>query len=317
MTENDLLLRLEPLKAKLLAARAERVPPGKDDKVIASWNGMTISAFARGYQVLGDERFLKAAERAGDFVLDSMIADGEILHTYRGGRAKIPGYLDDYAHTANAMVDLYESTFDIRWIEASDGLVAEMIDLFWDDDAGGFHFTSSRHEHLLTRTKPYIDGSVPSGNSAAALALLRLGRLTGSIDYRARAERVLKSAMPVLKAHPTALTHMLRTMDYHLTPTIEIAIAGKRNEADTEKMLATVRGGFLPSKVVAFIDPEATGSERVVEHIPLLAGRSMLYNTATAYVCENQTCDRPLNDPDELARKLDFDNKLNHGGSDE
>ncbi len=317
MTEEDLLLGLAPLKKKLREARAGRVPPGKDDKVIASWNGMMISALARGYQVLGEERFRMAAERAGEFILGSMMEDGEMLHTYRGGHAKIPGYLNDYAHIANAMIDLYETTFDITWIEACNGLVTKMNDLFWDDDQGGFYFTSSRHEHLLTRTKPYIDGSIPSGNSTAALVLLRLGRLTGNNDYLTRAEQVFGSAMPMLKTQPTALTHMLSAMDSYLSPVTEVAIAGKTGEPDTRQMLATVRSGFLPNKVVAFIDPDDTGAERAREHIPLLAGRSILYNTATAYVCENQTCDRPLNDPDELARKLNLDNRVDRGGSDE
>ncbi|MFH1312497.1 MAG: thioredoxin domain-containing protein [Candidatus Eisenbacteria bacterium] len=317
MTEEDLLVRFAPLRKRLLQARAGRVPPAMDDKVIASWNGMMISALARGYQVLGEKRFRTAAEGAGDFILASMMENGEIFHTYRAGHARIPGYLDDYAHIANAMVDLYETTFDVRWIEASNGLVAKMIDLFRDDDQGGFYFTSSRHQHLLTRTKPYLDGSVPSGNSTAALVLLRLGRLTGNNAYLTRAEQVLRAAMPMLKAHPTALTHMLGAMDSYLSPVKEIAIAGRIDEPETRQMLATVRSGFLPNKVVAFIDPDDAGAQQAREHIPLLAGRSVLYNTATAYVCENQACDRPLNDPDELARKLNLDTRVDQGGSDE
>ena len=246
-----------------------------------------------------------------------MMEDGEMLHTYRGGHAKIPGYLNDYAHIANAMIDLYETTFDIKWIETSNMLVMKMNDLFWDDDQGGFYFTPSRHEHLLTRTKPYMDGSVPSGNSTAAIVLLRLGRLTGNNDYLARAEQTLRAAMPMLKTHPTALTHMLGAMDAYLSPVKEIAIAGRIDEPETRQMLATVRSAFLPNKVVAFIDPDDTRAERAREHIPLLVGRSILYNTATAYVCENQACDRPLNDPDELARKLNLDTRVDQGGSDE
>jgi uncharacterized protein YyaL (SSP411 family) len=314
MTEEELHLRLAPLRAKVLRARVKRVPPGKDDKIIAAWNGMMISALARGYQVLGDDRFRRAAERAGDFVLTSMVKAGEVMRTYRRGPAGIPGYLNDYAHVAVAMLDLYEASFDLRWLEAADSLVKRMTDLFWDDSDGGFYFASSKHGHLLTRAKPYMDGSVPAGNSTAALLLLRLGRLIGNNAYLARAEQVLKGAMPIARAHPTALAHMLIAMDFYLSPVKEIAIVGRAGDVGTEEMLATVRRGFLPNKVVAFVDPDDPGAHGAGERIPLLAGRSMMYNNATAYVCEDRACDRPLNDPDELAKSLYSDNGAEQGG---
>ena len=190
--------RLEPLRRKLLARREKRVRPGKDDKVLAAWNGMMISALARGYQVTGDDRYLKAATRAADFVLSRMVRDGVLMRTYRGlggpdgrGTAKLPGYLDDYAEVAGGLIDLYEAGFDRRWLQAADELADKMLADFWDQENGGFFYTSAAHKNLLVRTKPFYDGAVPSGNATATLVLLRLSRLLDNRDYWSKAEKVL------------------------------------------------------------------------------------------------------------------------------
>ncbi|NQT92017.1 MAG: thioredoxin domain-containing protein, partial [Lentisphaerae bacterium] len=182
----------------LLQARALRVAPAKDDKVLASWNGLMISSFARGYEVLGERRFLDAATKAGRFLRLTLVEGDELRHAYRGGRAGGPAFLDDYAAVANAFVDLYEATFDLEWLYAAEKLAATMVTLFGDEE-GGFFMTSERHDTLVARRKPLVDGSVPSGNSLAAIVLVRLSSLTGRDDLRSSAESILRAAMPMME----------------------------------------------------------------------------------------------------------------------
>ncbi|MFH1268275.1 MAG: thioredoxin domain-containing protein, partial [Planctomycetota bacterium] len=226
ISEAELEGRLAPLRRKLLAVRDKRVRPAKDDKVLAAWNGMMISAFARGYQVLGDQRYRSAAEGAADFVLAQMVREGVLLRTYRaapdssdGGTSKLPAYLDDYAEMAGALVDLYEATFELRWLEAADELAGRMVADFWDQEEGGFFYTSAAHKDLLVRTKPFFDGAVPSGNSVATLVLVRLGKLLDNQDYLAKAERVLVSMRDAMVAQPRAHLDLLSAADFYLRPT--------------------------------------------------------------------------------------------------
>jgi hypothetical protein len=299
------------LRRKLREAREARVRPGKDDKVIAAWNGTTISALARSYQVLGEERFLKAAERAANFVLTEMVRDGALLRTYRGkgdggdeGVSKLPAYLDDYAEMAGALIDLYEATFDLQWLEAADQLAGRMVTDFWDEENGGFFYTSASHENLLARTKPLYDGAVPSGNSTATLVLLRLSELLGDAGYGQKAEEVLASARDLMLAQPTGYVNLLCAADFFLYPTREIAIAGKRRGGDTQRLLEVIHGRFIPNKVLALVEPGAPGSAAVEDRIPLLRHKGMISGKATIYVCRNHNCKLPMTDEAALVKVL-------------
>jgi uncharacterized protein YyaL (SSP411 family) len=229
--------KLDGLKKKLIAVRVKRVHPGQDYKVLTSWNGLMISSFAKGYQVLGDERYLVAAENAAKFISKDMIQDGALLHVYSKGKGKLPGYLDDYANVANAFIDLYETTFDIRWLDESERLTEKMIELFKDSDGPGFYFTADSHKHLLRRTKPFFDGSTPAGNSMATLVLLRLARLTDNSDYYDMAETVLKTVVPRAGRQPRGIGHLLRALDFYMSSPVEIAIAAKRDGKALSGML--------------------------------------------------------------------------------
>jgi len=292
--------RLAGVRAGLLAARQERVPPAKDDKVLSSWNGLMISSLSLGCQVLGDERFLDAAERAGAFLLEHMFREGELLHSYRRGQGKISGFLEDYGFVVNALVDLYEASFNVEWLAAADRLSAGMVDLFWDDDRAGFYTTSARHKHLLTRTKSYTDGSVPSGNSVAALALLKLGRLTDNRSYLTKAEGILNAAAPLVARYPRAFTHLLCALDFQLSPPMEIVVAGERDAADTRQLLATVRSRFLPNKVLALRDSAGEGSATLKFSLPLLEGRTMVGGAAVV----GCACRKPMTNAANLASLL-------------
>ena len=304
--------RLARLRHELRKARAGRVRPGRDDKVLAAWNGMMVSAFARGYQVLSEERFLKAAETAADFVLANMVRDGLLLRTYHGldneqeaGVSKLPAYLDDYAEMANGLLDLYEATFDLRWLEAADDLSRRMVAEFWDEKNAGFFYTSAAHKNLLVRTKPFYDGAVPSGNSTATLVLLRLSKLLDNAGYYQKAEAALTATRDMMSAQPRAYLNLLCAADFYLHPTREIAIVGRRDAADTQRFLELIHGRFIPNKIIALAAPDGPGAGATGKQIPLLSGKTMLSGKATVYVCENYACKQPVTDAAALKRILD------------
>ncbi|MBN2563594.1 MAG: thioredoxin domain-containing protein [Phycisphaerae bacterium] len=343
LSPEELEDRMTPLRRKLREAREARVRPGKDDKVIAAWNGMMISALSRGYQVLGEERFLKAAEKAANFALTEMVRDGTLLRTYRGkgdggdegvrspkatcgtgvspvatpagrrchsmtllgGLSRLPAYLDDYAEMAGALTDLYEATFDLRWLEAADRLAGRMVADFWDEENGGFFYTSASHKNLLARTKPYYDGAVPSGNSTATLVLLRLSEFLDNAEYRKKAEAVLASAASLIRAQPRGYLNLLWAADFAAHPVRQIAIAGRPGERDTQHLLDVIHGRYIPNKIVALVEPGAPGSAGVEERIPLLRHKAMIDNKTTVYVCRNHHCEMPVTDEAELTKILD------------
>ena len=304
MTTDELRARLKVSADKLLDVRNKRIPPSKDDKVISSWNGMMISSFAQGYQVLGHERHLIAAEKAGQFILSKMIENDELFRTYRHGKRKIPAYLDDYANVANAFVDLYETTFDVKWLEASDILAKKMIELFWDSEDHGFYATSLRHKNLITRTKPFSDSSVPAGNAVAALLLARLSVITGNSDYVTKSEQLFTAALPRIETGSLGYLRMLLAADLMMSPTAEIVIVGHKDSADTTSMIDAVRKRHLPNKVLLLLDPSSKDGPLLKELSPLAAERRMIDNRATAYVCEDYSCKKPVTDIEELSRLL-------------
>ncbi len=320
MSRQQLENQLAPLCYKLLEARNRRVHPRKDDKIIAAWNGMMISAFARGYQVLGEGRFLKAAETAADFVLTTMVHEGGLLRTSRspgpgdmrdasdtggGGDNKVPAYLDDYAEMTNALIDLYEATFDLRWLDAADQLAGRMVADFWGEGAGGFFYTSASHKNLLVRTMPFYDGAVPSGNATAAQALLRLSGLLGDPAHRAKAEAVLMSARGSLQTQPRGYLNMLCVVDAFINPPVEIAIAGRPGSAETRRFLELIHRRFIPNKVMALVEPGTPGSAAVESRIPLLRNKTMISGKAAVYVCRNYICKLPVTDGAALQKVLD------------
>jgi uncharacterized protein YyaL (SSP411 family) len=219
LTESQWYERLTPLRKRLLEVRNRRIPPGKDMKILAAWNGMTISALARGFQSLGEQRYLEAARRAANFVLGEMVHEGKLLRTHRNcgdGAPLLPGYLDDYAELSGALVDLYEANFEYRWLATADRFVREMLADFWDESNGAFYYTSAAHEHVLVRTKPSSDGPTPSGNATAAMVLLRLSKLLGNRDYFAKAERLLMEMSHGLRSQPRAHLNLLGALDFYL-----------------------------------------------------------------------------------------------------
>jgi hypothetical protein len=303
LSVEELEAKLAPMREKLLAVRNERIRPGLDDKVLTAWNGLMISALAHGYQVLGDTQYRDAAIKAADFILANMVVDDTLMRSYRKGQAKHPGYLDDHAFLAVALIDLYEATFDPRWLREADAITQKMIARFWDEEGKGFFFTGAKHTNLLTRTKPTQDGAEPSGNSLASLALLRLAKLLDNADYYDKAEQTLRMVQPMMEKAPQGFLKALVVSHFYVNGPKEVAIAGAQDGADTRSLLDAVHGGFIPNKVLALIDNEADNGD-LEKFVPLLAYKRPIDGKAAAYVCKNYACRRPVTTTDELLALL-------------
>ncbi len=272
--------------------RAERVWPGLDDKRLTSWNALMISALAEAGAVLERDDYLDAARAAADFVLGELRdGEGRLLRTWKDGRAKLNAYLEDHAFLLEALLTLYESSFEPRWFAEARALADTMIERFADDENGGFFETSSDHEQLLARRKDLEDHPIPAGNSSAAYGLLRLGALTGEHSYEERALGVLRLLHELAGRHPQAFGHLLQALDFALSPVREVALAGE----GTEPLERVVRSRFRPHLVLAGGEPDG---------VPLLDGREPVEGRAAAYVCERFACKQPVTEPDELEALL-------------
>ena len=290
---NELVQELGEARPKLLAVRDQRIRPGKDDKVLVSWNGLMIDSMARAAGILNDNRYLDAATRAADFIQRSMRRDdGRLLHSWRHGVARLDAYLDDYTCLANGLVTLYEAGFEERWIDEAVRLADTVLEHFRDDDEGGFFFTADDHEQLISRNKDLQDSSVPSGNSMAALMLLRLGRLCGRVDYVEAAEETLAMAVGLMERHPNATGQMLCALDMYLGPTPEIVILGDVSQPETADTLANLRRRFVPNKVVA-CRAGANTAEASPALEPIFHGKQVDGAGPTVFICQDFACQSP------------------------
>jgi len=284
--------RRDEWRRRLYEARARRVWPGLDDKRLTSWNALMISALAEAGAVLERRDYLDAAVRCAQFVLDSLRDDrGRLLRTFKDGEAKLNAYLEDHAYLLEALITLYESTFEPRWFAEARALAGAMIERFADDANGGFFETSSDHEHLVARRKDLEDHPIPSGNASAAYGLLRLAALSGEHEYEQRAVSVLRLLHELAPKHPQAFGHLLQALDFHLSPVKEVALVGD----ELRPLERVVRGAFRPHLVVA---------GGAADGVPLLQGRPPVHGRAAAYVCERFACQAPVTEPAELERLL-------------
>jgi uncharacterized protein YyaL (SSP411 family) len=284
---------LDSCRAELLAERQQRVPPGKDTKVLVSWNGLMIAALAVGGRILKDPRYLDTAGRAAGFILDRMRRDdGRLLHTYRDGRAHLEAYLDDYAHLLDGLTRLYEATGEPRWIESALELARVLIDEFADPAQGGFFYTGHHHEALIARQKDFYDNATPSGNGMAATALVRLGALTGRDDLTAAGRSALESVQFVLEREPAAGGQSLIALDFLLGSIRELAVIAGSDPDESRAVLETIATPFLPHKVVAPATSEQAGI--LESKVPLLADRPPREGRTTTYICEHFTCREPV-----------------------
>ncbi|HBO45384.1 MAG TPA: hypothetical protein DD670_15925 [Planctomycetaceae bacterium] len=284
----------------LLEARARREWPGRDDKILASWNGLMIDAMARAGAALDERRYLEAAARAGDFLLTELRDDGgRLCHGWCGEPSPIGAYLDDYASLAEAFITLYETRFEPRWLDEAARLADQILARFTDHARGDFFQTADDHEPMIARGRDIYDSPVPSGGGLATMALLRLGSLLDREDYREAARRALRARADSLNRFPQATCQMLLALDFHLRPTNEIAIVGGADPTDDRTILAELHRRFVPNKVVAYAKDASLERKR---HPAILATKEPIGPGPTVYVCREKTCRPPLVGVDEILR---------------
>lgn len=292
----ELFSLIENAKQRLFDAREARVKPHRDEKVLASWNGLMLAAFADAAGVLGDDKYLKTAEKNAEFLLSKMLTlSGRLFRSWKAGEAKLNGYLDDYANVADGLLALYQVTGNIRFFQRARSLVDLMLEHFWDQEAGGFFYTSNDHEELVVRTKDFTDNATPSGNSAAADVLLRIAKLTGDDRYERFAVATLRLAANQIARYPQGFGRALSTLGSHLYNAGELAIVGPAGNELAEVALAT----YLPTTTVALSsDPDNDAAE-----VPLFEGRGRS-DRPLAFLCKNFVCSRPVTSSVELREML-------------
>lgn len=282
---------------KIFQARLKRPKPHLDDKVLTDWNGLMISSLAFGSRVLNDPKYAMAAEKAAKFLLQKLVDENQrLLHRYRDGESAILGTLEDYAFFIHGLIDLYEATLKPEYLKEAKHLTDEMIRLFWDDKSGGFFFTAFDAEELLYRRKDIYDGAAPSGNSIAALDLIRLGRIMPGDDGDKKAQRLFRTFYHDVSQRPSAHTQLLIALDYALNPSYEIVIAAKKDDPVKEKMIQKVFEFFIPRKVVIWRPAEERQAAEIFSLCPFLKEQPSVGGRATMYVCENHVCQLPLTD---------------------
>jgi uncharacterized protein YyaL (SSP411 family) len=288
-------LGLERSRRALLSVRSTRVRPALDDKVLAGWNGLALAAFAEAARVLDRDDYRALAEKNADFVLSAMRnAEGRMLRTWKGGHAKLNGYLEDYVHYAEGLLQLYETTFQMRWFSAARELTDLMVEHF-ADPAGGFFDTSDDHESLIVRPKSLQDGAIPSGGATAAGVLIRMAHLTGVGSYSDFAEKAISQVQTMMAQAPLGFAQWLAALDLIMAPPQEVAIVGD----EVGSLLDVVRARYRPNLVVAVGSPGQRGGQ-----VELLQGRDAVGGRATAYVCRQLACERPVTGPRELDELL-------------
>jgi len=288
-------------KQKLFLEREKRIKPFRDEKVIAAWNGLALSGLAEAIKISDNPAFFEAVNRTIDFIFTKMFRDGFLLHTYKDGQAKLLGYLDDYAFVAVGLLDVYEAILDRSVLERSVQLADVMLREFWDERGGGFFYTGNSHEPLISRTKPVVDASIPSGNAMATQLLLRLAHITGNEEYQKHAETVLRSYYSAMESQPFGFAHLLCALDFHLNKPKEIVVVGKHDEPQTAALLKEISKLYLPNSVLQLVGPD-----EALENIsPLLRGKAQIDGKPTVYVCENFTCSAPVTSWSELKPLLE------------
>ena len=291
----------ESIRLKLLQHRNNRIRPLKDDKILTDWNGLTISSLAKGYLTFGVEDYIKIAEKSANFILKNMLTnDGKLLHRFRDGEAKINGHLDDYAFLAWGLIELYEATFKTKYLKKAIELTNKMIELFWDENNGGFFL--SENEDVLFKQKEIYDGAIPSGNSVALLVLIKLSKITGRSDLNELTFKLVETFSGTVSKHPSAYTFFLSAFDFLIGPSFEIIIVGKSSD-DISKIQKLLNSKFIPNKILLY---KPTDREDEINLIaPFLTHYKEIDGKTTIYICTNYECKQPVTSVEEMMRLID------------
>jgi len=304
-TGEEVTNSLAQSRAKLFSIRVKRPRPHLDDKIIAAWNGLMISAYARAAQILDEPRYLEIATRAGKFLRTNLYEEKSKLlyRNYRGGRSDIEGFADDYAFVIQGLLDLYEASFDVEWLKFAVELQETQDRFFFDEKNGGYFSTSGKDESVFLRMKDDNDGAEPAASSVAALNLLRLAQFRDDKQIAERARKTTDTFTATLSHFPSAMPQMLVALDYSLSKPRQIVIAGRKDAPETKTLLREVNTHFLPKTVLCLADG-AEGQKYLGEQNEAVRAMSPIDGKPAAYVCENFTCKAPVTDPRELAALL-------------
>jgi hypothetical protein len=302
--QKELEIILKSAAGRLVEVREKRIHPLKDDKILTSWNGLMIAALAKASQAFSEPAYAEAADKAARFILGHMRqADERLLRRYRQGHVDHPAYLDDYAFLVWGLLELYETTFEVIYLKEAVALNQAMIDLFGNHDGGGFYFTGKGNETLITKSKEVYDGALPSGNSVAALNLLRLGRLTGNIELEKKADQMFQTFAQQVMTFPKVHAQFLNAVDFMVGPSREIVIAGDLSLEATRAMVAVVHKLFLPNKVI-LLRPSGSEVQELSALAPFVSMLETVWSQPTAYVCEQYACKTPITDAAALESAL-------------
>ncbi len=292
ITAEELQISLDEAVPKVYEARSKRVAPGLDDKILTAWNGLMITGLANGYSVLGENRYLEAAERAADFILATLTrTDGGLLRTYRAGKAHLNAYLEDYAYLGQGLIDLYEAGGEVKYLREAERLLERVLNDFLDEESGAFYNTDRDHETLIVRYRDGADGATPPGNAIAASALARLSYHLDRNDLRSAAMRALEAYGSMIARYPRGFAESLRVVDFLLEGPVELALVGKKGTADLEALRREVAKHYLPNRIQAIYDPTARDG---AEGLPLLEGKGLVNGKAALYICRGFACQTPL-----------------------
>ncbi|NLO83524.1 MAG: thioredoxin domain-containing protein [Clostridiales bacterium] len=295
---------IAPLRQRVFNYREGRIRPYRDDKILTSWNGLMIAAMAMGGRILQEPKYTQAAKKAVEFIFSRLVdKNGRLLARYRDGESAYPAYLDDYAYLIWGLIELYETTYKPLYLNYALKKSREMIDLFWDADKHGFFLYGKDGEQLITRPKEVYDGAMPSGNSVAAMNLLRLARLTGDRKIETKAYEQLRAFAGIVTRYPAAYTYFVVAAMFALYPVKEIVFAGSRESDDTKEMLQILNSTFAP-QMVSLLYSEDQEGKKLAEMVPYIKYQKPVDGRTTVYVCENFTCKAPIIDKQEFARIL-------------
>lgn len=300
LTEEELSRKLEDARLKLLKTREERTYPHVDDKVLTSWNALMIAGLAKAAKVFQEPQYLSLAEDAITFIENNVIIDGRVMVRYRDGEVKNKGFIDDYAFLLWAYLDLYEASFDLSYLEKAKKLSNDMIDLFWDEEHGGFYFTGHDAEALIVREKEVYDGAVPSGNSVAAVQFLRLGQVTGDLSLIEKAETMFSVFKPEIEAYPSGHSFFMQSVLKQMTPKKEIVIFGRPDDPDRKQITSALQKAFNPNDSILV----AEHPDQCKGIVPFAAEYRIIDDQTTVYVCENFACQQPTTDIKEALQIL-------------
>ena len=300
--EKNIENKMEIARERLFMAREKRIHPHKDDKILTDWNGLVISALSKAARIFDKKKYSDAAEIAVKFIEKHLFPDKErLLHRYRAGESGLPAQIDDYAFMISGLLDLYETVFKVEYLKLALCLQEIQLNHYWDNENGGFFYTSDDAEILLIRQKEIYDGAIPSGNSVSLSNLLRFGRITGNSDFEDKAEKLIKAFSVQVANSPMAFSQFLMGVDFAIGPAKEIVVVGNINNADTQKMLNLLSKKFIPNKVLLLKDPDKPEITEVAEFTKT---QNMVKEKSTVYICENYNCKMPINDLGELDKLL-------------